>query len=428
MKKIAFVFLIVGLTSCGQLNQKQKLFTINDVFETMLDLEDQDFEHFTISGDIGGEITSKIGSKVKIPSEAFVFEDGSPVSEEVTLNFREFHSLADILASGINMQYDSAGVSHTLTSGGMVEIRGESEGRIIKVAPGKSLEVQLMSGRDKKDFNLYTMDDSTKQWSYAGQPSSERIAESIFPKKPQKALANERLLDLDLDLSEVDSLKGFKNIMWKIEASKNKNHPDLIFKKLSSLHWDQMLINASQYDNTYTLSVKKGKKKMSCMISPKFVGKEYDQKVSSYRKKVSELRKSELSQEAVYMRSFLMSSFGMVNCDVISRFGSPKRVYVDYYSKDPKKEVVFVYWFSQENSVLVPCRLSELLIYDLETDNNLFAVFSDGSNGMIGAEEFNKLTKDVKENGFVDFTFETLPPLKRKKDLRKEIVKLSLPV
>ncbi|WP_299459403.1 hypothetical protein [uncultured Microscilla sp.] len=99
------------------------------------------------------------GSNIEVPAGAFVNKLGEPVKGNVKIKYREFHNAADIIASGLPMHYDSAGVRHHFESGGMFELRGSQNGEPVFIAPHKNVEVNLVSYNKDKRFNHYFLDE-----------------------------------------------------------------------------------------------------------------------------------------------------------------------------------------------------------------------------------------------------------------------------
>ena len=72
-------------------------------------------------------IKLKNGGKIEFPANAFVDASGKAVHGKVDVSWTEYHSLTDIMLSGIPMKYDSAGVQHDFQSGGMFTIKASQK-------------------------------------------------------------------------------------------------------------------------------------------------------------------------------------------------------------------------------------------------------------------------------------------------------------
>lgn len=82
------------------------------------------------------------GTTVRIPKDALVYADGTPVQGKVDFSYREFRDAADFIATDIPMMYDH---QHQFESAGMFEMTASQAGRAIFVKEEAYIDV---------DFNL----------------------------------------------------------------------------------------------------------------------------------------------------------------------------------------------------------------------------------------------------------------------------------
>ncbi len=142
------------------------------------------FASFKISANQGGVYEYESGSKLRVPAAAFVDQKGEVVNGDVDIKYREFHDYVDFFLSGIPMTYDSAGISYTLESAGMMEIYAEQDGERIKMAPGKTIAVELVSNvnvppgmNQPPGYNIYKLDTSGRQWKYQNVDKMQLVGE-----------------------------------------------------------------------------------------------------------------------------------------------------------------------------------------------------------------------------------------------------------
>lgn len=121
---------------------------------------------FEVSATEKSTIALPNGGSITFPANAFVDEAGKSLSGTVQIEWQEFHSLTDILFSGIPMAYDSAGVQSALQSGGMFTINGTQNDKPVEIAPNKSVAVNLASNNAQEQFNFYSLDEKSGTWSY----------------------------------------------------------------------------------------------------------------------------------------------------------------------------------------------------------------------------------------------------------------------
>lgn len=168
-----------------------------------------------ISANKGGVFEFENGSKLTVPPAAFTYGQGGIVQGEVQIRFREYHDFVDFFLSGIPMEYDSAGVQYNLESAGMVEIIAEQDGKRLNMAPGKSIEVELVSSVPLEngkvpDFNIYYLDTVQRNWVYEGVDKIKRIDEEAFS---ATALLSEE---------EEEIKTEFNTALAKIESTKQE--------------------------------------------------------------------------------------------------------------------------------------------------------------------------------------------------------------
>lgn len=136
------------------------------------------FDAYTVDAAKGGTIEHASGSQLEIPANCFVDADGNPIEGEVNIDYREFHDIAEVFVSGIPMQYDSAGYAYQFETAGMLDIRGSQEGKPVFIAPGKGIDVELISDNEDPKFNLYYLDEEQGAWAHLGKDKVRRRAKA----------------------------------------------------------------------------------------------------------------------------------------------------------------------------------------------------------------------------------------------------------
>ena len=130
------------------------------------------FARYTISANEGGIYEYESGSKLIVPAAAFETNGGDVVDGNIDIYYREMHDFVDFFLSGIPMTYDSAGVTYSLESAGMIEIYAEQDGQRIRMRPGKTIDVELISEINGEDlnippqYNIYRLDTAAREWVY----------------------------------------------------------------------------------------------------------------------------------------------------------------------------------------------------------------------------------------------------------------------
>lgn len=134
----------------------------------------------------GGVIDYPSGSRLVIPAAAFMNDRGRLVGGEVAIHYRELHDYIDFFVSGIPLAYDSVGMQRYLTSAGMVEVYAEQNGKRLKMAPGKAIQVELRSEVVVKDYfslpkyHVYQLDTASRTWQYRNVDMLQFVEEDLI--------------------------------------------------------------------------------------------------------------------------------------------------------------------------------------------------------------------------------------------------------
>lgn len=107
---------------------------------------------------------SKKGIKISIPENAFVTSSGEKPKGNVSVKISEYHNPADILISGIPMQYKTNNGPVQMESAGMFNIEATAAGKPLQLAKGKEIAMQMPTKNSDTNFNLYYFDASTNEW------------------------------------------------------------------------------------------------------------------------------------------------------------------------------------------------------------------------------------------------------------------------
>lgn len=189
---------------------------INPHFETV----DVPFETFDVKAGVAQTLELQDGSVIHIPEGALIDELGSIV----TIKTRVFQDKSSAFIAGIPMDYEGA----AFESAGMIEIRGELNGKTVSINPDEPIDVVLSLYKDPSTFNFYALDDKSGEWEtypcdYQGSVAGSSKA------KISKTLSVIQT-DLEVILEEVDevdtkikSIKQPKKEAFNIPIDKSRN-------------------------------------------------------------------------------------------------------------------------------------------------------------------------------------------------------------
>lgn len=296
------------------------------------------YQKFKLKSEQGATFKTQSNSKIIIPKNAFVNKSGENIIGDVEIQFREFHNQADIIASGIPMKYDSAGIQSHLESAGMIDIKGYQNNEPVFINSKKQITIELQSTQTADKFNMYALDTVAKNWTYLHRDNSLKglngqkgvkgqiahvdsaIAENLItkklqkqidaippkievekvayskkinqlpksnePTKPSKAIEGRPQFQLDVNAKEFPELATFNNMVFEV-GSENKNYNS----KLSEITWSSATISeGSQKGKNYLLTLKLRERIEKLIVYPALTGKDYDNAIKLYDAKFGEYK------------------------------------------------------------------------------------------------------------------------------------------
>ncbi len=298
------------------------------------------FTPYTVSGTTAQVISTPSGSTISIPANAFLDENDQAISGEVTIEFRELHTAADIIASGIPIHNPTTG--EVMETAGMFEIKGHQNGKEIFVKADKDIAVNLASYNDGDKFNFYALSPKDCSWDDLGTapptPNEERAKElAVLDKEIAEAAQQKRLLqkpsnyvfEFELNATRFPELKSFRNLLWEYAGQgPDPEKEDWIF----DVNWDNVTLDAagvgsyqinlvcSASNQTFSTSVQP-------VLSPadrKEVAALYQQNIKTITAK-QEATRLRLENIAKIQRAFKINGFGIYNWD---HWGNPSTIRV----------------------------------------------------------------------------------------------------
>ena len=316
------------------------------------------YKSHNLNADRSSQISTCKGSKISIPENAFVYEDGTPVEGEVTLKYREFNNPVEIFRSGIPMTYDSAGTEYVFESAGMIELLAFKNDKSLKLAKGKTLEVALKSDNNEDRFNVYYLDTNKRNWVYEGRDICENIPktknenltakpvekrevaieEKIIEKetprkeiiKPVLASKNATIFKVDYNTNDFPELSVYKSLLFEIADNSFKFNKDLY-----TVNWDNILLKRTNSKDLYTITLQKRDSIVSFTARPVFNKAQYEEAMRVYTEETKIEQKvrrpraenqiaattltnsfvSGLGDKNTSTRTFEVNTMGIWNCD-----------------------------------------------------------------------------------------------------------------
>lgn len=278
------------------------------------------------------------GTSIHIPAGCFVDDKGKPVSGTVDVVVEEFLSAGSIIASQINMHYDSAGTSFDFESAGMFRIQAYQDSRPVFIAKNRSIAVSLATTDTDKGFNIYYSTANGDDWAYLGastpventdRAARIRNAQSRGalppPIRPTAYSANGDYFDLNLSHIYTRNLNSLLGLVWEYAGQDPKKDP-ATNKDIFNRNWDEVHIYPQEgaKRGLYNIVLQKKDSTLSIPARPVYRGAVLDAENEQFQEELGEfnqrmtLLKNEEQQartEASFLRAIEVKNLGLYNYD-----------------------------------------------------------------------------------------------------------------
>lgn len=373
---------------------------------------DVKYKSFTIDARKGGSWTAPTGTVIEVPKGIFVDADGKKVKGDVEIRYREFHDACDVILSGITMKYDNDGTEEDFQTAGMMEILGSQAGAPVYIAEGKSLEIKMASFTEEDDYNLYFLD-PVKGWEDIGKADlgsnqdKKRGVQQVAnlgeaPREPVLATVKDGGIGLQVDYKEFPELKPFKNLKWKAIDEKYAEENEWALTKT----WSSVKLEEIDPENLeYRLVFGHRKGKFELDVTPMFAEGDHAKEMARFEKKLERYEKIKknrkqklalLNAQADLRRSFLITGFGIYNCD--RYFRSSLTVTLDLDLQLPMDAVLAdqemqFFHITGDNRSVMPYRMKDLAQFKFfpQEKNYLVMLLPDQTAGVVKPKTFTAL-------------------------------------
>ena len=209
--------------------QKNRRVEISTSFYNYEDVEDVftsahtvPVQYYNTNTEIEETIDCNAGSTLIIPPNAFTYEDGSPLGDaQVTIDVKEAFTYSDFISE----ELFTHSKGDLLESGGMISINATANGKPVKLAEGKSIEIIYPLQNTKEGMELFYAEEDAEgnlDWS----PNDQSIGTTDL-KKYGNAIDDETIKAiLELDFSDLDEPKlNFEPMPSKPRISRMPHPP-----------------------------------------------------------------------------------------------------------------------------------------------------------------------------------------------------------
>lgn len=346
MKKLFYVSLPLLLLACGgseEGSENTEETNSGSIIKPPLEGDFQNDTIFKIDPTKATTVSTPNGTSIEIPANVIVDKKGKPVKSKVEVSFVQYHSAADILASGIPMVYDSSGTSGTFQSAGMFTIHAESKGKEVFIKEGANIGVNLASDTPEP-YNYYEMNEQNGDWTYDFSPRSpvrpnEKFDPSKFPLEPQEADKNAFVLDLNFDVSDYEELTAFSGVVWEYVGDHDSLDPrnsDVVQKTL----WTDFELEPT-YEAAFEYYLKfiRGNLSFVTKVRAALQGDDFTQAMADFQNRKLEIADEMDNLQKPYIRSVQIDGFGTFNYDVIHQMSYPTQLLADFDFGETENEL-----------------------------------------------------------------------------------------
>ncbi len=289
------------------------------------------YSSYKVNNTQGANIVHNKNTKITVPKNSFVDKNGHDIIGEVTIAYREFHDIGDIVVSGIPMAYDSAGKKFNLESAGMFEITGTQNGEPVFIKDQQNIAVELASQNAEDRFNQYYLDTIAQNWTYLKRdhcskavsptPPNAKVRPDkntsklvalqqevnvIIPKKidsikvvyenkisripvpkeplkPAQANKNRASFKLDGSTDEFPELAAFNNVLFEV-GPENKNYR----KEMHEITWSDVKVSPGpDRGKNYLLTLSYRSRSEKLIVYPVLQGSDYEKALEIYDQKLA---------------------------------------------------------------------------------------------------------------------------------------------
>lgn len=386
-------------------------FTLNPPFPGV----DLPYETFEVDPTKPHQLTSKRGSQLVIPANAFLDASGQPVTGKVELKFREFFSPLEFYVAGIPMEYDDEGKETVLESGGMIELNATAQQQAVFVNPTNKIKVNLLSWTKSSQFNLYDFDKTTCRWIEKGKDSvsvTSNVGDQFpIPRKP--VLATNSAFEIKDDTGNFPEIYEYNHVLFEPvnpAQCKISDAQEMQVKPMQNGEYEVTSIKG--------IGVYQQTQKCTCYLAFK-KGKDYNEAMRHYQKKYKKLlQKQDLirqkwddywalidkyRQDEVrklnpiekVIRTLELNSFGFTNCDYPTSYPSGGILPPNYMDESGNR-------LTLQNLVLVQLNSNTLfrytgsVQYNPAAKNLIWGITKSGNLAYLKNEDIKKLNPHDK--------------------------------
>ncbi len=376
------------------------------------------------------------GSTIEVPAHAFVDEQGKPVTVPVTIEFKEFHDAADIIASGIPMRVRQPhGDAEWMQTAGMFTITGFASNRTVRIAEGKQLNVSLLSNVDGA-YDFWYFNEAQGNWenlmpgvtpeNTSANVNQDKLEEEIrqlkratatLPEAPVYDVKN-NLTFPDLDLKRCPELQKMTPLVLNYAGKDEKLAPKNNKWISKPGIWTKKRLECSNEPDIFTLTLIGDtiyQIPVRIALQPADLERakaEYEAKLAEFKANQQLLREKEsiIKQQAFFRRSMEIENFGIHNYDILWKVKDAVPLLADFdfgaYPED-MKDLITVYLITGDGRTIIslPKYDWNKFSFSPSSDNKMVAVLPGNKIALFTQSDFKSQMNDLKKAAGRAYTF-----------------------
>ena len=383
-----------------------------------------------------GSYTLESGTVIHIPAQAFEYLDGAPVEGPVDIEFTEMHTAAEIITSGIPMKYiDEQGQVQWMQSAGMFQIEGFQNERPVRIAEGKTIDVDLAS-EVAGDYDFWVFDEEKGNWINEGPiearegspreatpPAVQNEIKALkqrTQKEPVKPEINEanKLIFNDLDLSRCPELQGQKTVVLLYAGQDEQKAPQSNKWIREPGIWHKKTIVPAAEPGLYVLSLFGDKlyqievKAAPTALEMDKANQAYQQQLAEYQANIALLkdRQALIAKRNTFVRVARLRGFGRYNYDILWKRRDAIALKADFEFpgvSDLVKDLALVYLITDNGQTVVNFSQSDWdkFRFSPSSDNKILAVLPDNKVSVFSETAFKEQKEEMIAAAGNDFVF-----------------------
>lgn len=356
------------------------------------------------------------GTVIRIPGGILLDKNGEHVTGKVDLSFREIYTAAAIIASGIPMDYDSAGANYCFQSAGMFDMNATQNREALTIENGKSITMDFATTRNDQTYSFYRYDTLRNGWSFQDIPEvdsnatrkareQEVLASAAQePIRPMEYTAKDPVIDLDFDLEKHPELSGYSGIIWQYAG---RGADPEVNKWIYAEHWENASLELSNREaGIYALNLTNADKNFSTFIRPVLKGDDYKKALAEFTTRMSAFEAEEKERRAesekvqnipAFVSRLSILAFGIHNLDCLRH--SPDFIFANVnfrfddaaFKADKGGITVYIVSGKEEMTVGYNALTTTGCYYKRNNNNKVIAVHHEsGKAWVMNAADFSK--------------------------------------